>query len=128
MVCMVAANLDIPSRPPAVIDCSREERRYDHQVVTLPVPCKGHYDDAPSDNDGATRSSIPPNPHVDVASMNTAMMLTILGFKGYQMISETRGDIPYTTKITLRRKAPICKGIEMLARQSPMFQKVLQAA
>lgn len=117
MVCMVAAGFDIPSRPPPVIDCSYEERRYDHKVVTLPVPVKQE-DTAPG----------PSRPATEAPTANTALMLATLGFKGYQLVSETRGDANLTTNITLRREAPICKGVETLARQSPMFQKLLQAA
>lgn len=104
-VCKVAAALEIPSRPPPVVDVDFELPRFDHKVVTLPVPEANTSEDT-----------------------NTAIMVSALGFKGYKLVSETMGDAPRTTNITLQRRTPICKGVELLARQSPLFQKVLQCA
>lgn len=76
---------------------------------------------------GSPARRVHPPPPYDPA-MNTAEMLSLLGYKGFAVISEGKGiaaDGSYTTEVTLRRKVPAVRGVEMLAEESPLFQRLL---
>lgn len=154
----LAAELELPSRPPQMLGTMTSTYRYEHQTVRLPVPIRGgsvrgadsnQIQLAPAPLVSKVTSRTPTPPRQGLASRtvspsptqsprrkadisppydpntNTAAMLTLLGYKGFTIVAEQRTDSKFTTEVTLRRKLPDTKGIEMLAESSPLFQRLL---
>eukprot|EP00758_Cryptobia_borreli_P013368 Tbor_TRINITY_DN5826_c3_g2::TRINITY_DN5826_c3_g2_i1::g.6092::m.6092 len=132
-VCNCCTALGLPSRPMSLVLLSENTPVYHHEVIRLPVPCKGLYVIDPNSDDegepiGNSEGVVVSNGQY-TEDMNTTMMLQQLGYKGYKVVSECRALGTSTeTEVILRRKVPQLKGLEELARHSQMFQRLQECA